>query len=100
MKKMNEESGKPKKRRKIPFPDTYVLIISLMALAVIMTYIIPAGSFERVMDTEAGQLIVQPGTYQTIEPVSYTHLFIKLCDLTVEGIFAFSVQSRHLDRTI
>ena len=72
MKKMNEESGKPKKRRKIPLSDTYVLIISLMALAVIMTYIIPAGSFERVMDTEAGQLIVQPGTYQTIEqtPVS------------------------------
>lgn len=71
---MNEESGKPKKRRKISFPDTYVLIISLMALAVIMTYIIPAGSFERIMDTDAGQLIVQPGTYHTMEQTSVSVL--------------------------
>ena len=60
-----------KKKWKFTFPDTYVLILGLMLLAAVLTYFIPAGSFERVAD-ETGRMIVQPGTYQTIEqsPVS------------------------------
>ena len=54
------EDGKLKKRKKFPFPDTYVLIVCLMLLALILTYLIPSGTFDRV--TEGGREIVQPGT--------------------------------------
>ncbi len=72
------EDGKLKKRKKFPFPDTYVLIVCLMLLALILTYLIPSGTFDRV--TEGGREIVQPGTYHTVEqtPVGIGQFFMAI----------------------
>ena len=42
------------------------LLFALVIVVSLLTYIIPAGQFERVAD-ETGRMMVVPGTYQTIE---------------------------------
>jgi uncharacterized ion transporter superfamily protein YfcC len=43
------------------FPHTYVLLLALIAVAAVLTHVIPAGSFTRV--EQAGRRLVVPGTY-------------------------------------
>ncbi|MEG0779194.1 MAG: Na+/H+ antiporter NhaC family protein [Oscillospiraceae bacterium] len=67
-------------RKKFSFPDTYVLILCLLLLAAALTYLIPAGSYDRVQDLAAGREVVVPGTYHVIEqtPVSLGGLFMAI----------------------
>jgi uncharacterized ion transporter superfamily protein YfcC len=46
-------------------PHTYVLLIGLMALAAVSTWIIPAGSYDRVV--EHGREVVDPLSYHRVE---------------------------------
>jgi uncharacterized ion transporter superfamily protein YfcC len=50
---------------KIRVPHTYVLLIGLIALAAISTWIIPAGSYDRVVDN--GREVVAPHSYHSVE---------------------------------
>ena len=43
------------------FPHTYVLLLALVAIAAVLTHIIPAGSFERI--EQGGRHLVVPGSY-------------------------------------
>ena len=54
--------------RSEPFkmPHTLVLMFALMILALIMTWILPAGSFQTELN-EAGREVVIAGTYEVIE---------------------------------
>lgn len=58
--------NKIKERRwKIRFPDTGTLLIALVVLSALLTYIVPAGAFDReVVD---GRSLVVAGTYQSTE---------------------------------
>lgn len=56
---------KQKKRMKFVMPDAYVIIFSIIVLAAIATYFVPAGSFER--DTVDGVTEVIPGSYASQE---------------------------------
>lgn len=51
-------------------PHTYVLLFIIILIAALLTYIIPAGEYERVEIN--GRMAVKPGTYHRIEqnPVS------------------------------
>lgn len=51
--------------RKFSMPHTYVLLFGIMALMALLTWIVPAGEFERVVID--GRTIVVPGSYQVIE---------------------------------
>lgn len=59
-------------------PHTYVLIATLIVLAAIGTYVIPAGEFDRVTDAQTGRTLVVPGTFHRVEqtPVGF---FDTLC---------------------
>jgi len=46
-------------------PHTYVLLIGLLALAAVATWIIPAGSYDRVV--EQGREVVDPQSYHHVE---------------------------------
>ena len=61
-------------------PHTYVLIATLIILAAIGTYVIPAGEFERVTDEQTGRTLVIPGTFHRVEqtPVSFFDTFMSL----------------------
>jgi uncharacterized ion transporter superfamily protein YfcC len=51
--------------RKPVMPHTLVLLVILVCFACILTYLIPAGEFNRVKDG-AGRLIIVPGTFHLI----------------------------------
>ena len=45
-------------KKKFVFPNTYVIIIMMMIVAVLLTWIIPSGEFERVKDEVSKQSII------------------------------------------
>jgi len=49
-------------KRKFKVPHTLVILFSMVILAQILTYVIPAGSFDRV-ENDAGRLQVVPGSF-------------------------------------
>ncbi len=48
-------------------PHTYILIVTLIILAAIGTYVIPAGQYNRVEDAKTGRTLVVPGSYHTVD---------------------------------
>ncbi|GAB3291024.1 YfcC family protein [Pseudidiomarina andamanensis] len=51
---------------KIKIPHTLVLMLYMMIAALILTWVIPAGEFQRTVN-DIGQTVVQPGTYSVLE---------------------------------
>jgi len=66
-----------KSKRKITVPHSYVLIFILIVIAALATYIVPSGSFDRVLDEASGRTLVVPGSYHRVEnnPVSFLDVF-------------------------
>ena len=60
------------------FPHSYVIIVGIIVLVTLLTYIIPAGQFERVVDEVSGRTLVVPGTFQYVEqsPVGPFEMFV------------------------
>ena len=52
--------------RTVKIPHTLVLVFMIIVLTGILTWIIPAGEFERAEMN--GRIVVVPGTYQRVEP--------------------------------
>lgn len=71
------ETLNEKKKRKLAFPETALLLLIIIAVAAGLTYIMPAGQFERVVDEATGRELVKAGTYQVMEsnPTSLVGLF-------------------------
>ena len=62
--------------KEVTFPNTYVIIILMMIVAVLLTWVIPSGEFERVKDEVSKQSIIIPGTFKYIEnnPISFLQI--------------------------
>lgn len=60
-------------KKKFKFPNTYVIIVALIIISVILTWLIPAGEFERVKDEVSKQTLVVAGTFKYIDknPISF-----------------------------
>lgn len=65
-------------KKKFAFPNTYVIIVAIIAIAVVLTWIIPSGEFERVKDEVSKQTIIVPGTFKYLEKNSINFLKIPL----------------------
>ena len=65
------------KRKKIAFPETALLLLIIVVFIAALTYIVPAGEFDRVIDDAAGREIVVAGSYHEIErtPTTLLQLF-------------------------
>ncbi len=59
-------------------PHTFVLLFALIIVAVIGSYIIPAGEFDRAKDPNSGRTVVVPGTFHKVDqnPQSFFDTFI------------------------
>ena len=55
--------------KRLKVPHTLVLLYGMIVLAWILTMVLPAGSFETVVN-EHGRHVVSPGTFQTLEEVA------------------------------
>lgn len=57
--------SKPQKKElKIPHP--YIIIFTIILISAILTWILPSGSFERVLNEEVGRELVVPGSYTSV----------------------------------
>ena len=54
------------KAKKFKVPHTYVILIGVILLMAILTYIIPAGVYERVKDAD-GRSVVDPNSFKVVE---------------------------------
>jgi uncharacterized ion transporter superfamily protein YfcC len=61
-------------------PDPLVLLTGGVLLAAAASWVLPAGSFERVEDADTGRMVVVAGTYQQVEssPVGLFDAFVAL----------------------
>ncbi len=62
---------------KFKIPHTYALLFFIIVIVALLTYVIPAGEFERAVDPDTGRTFVVPDTYHTVErsPVGFFGLF-------------------------
>jgi len=49
------------------FPTAYTILFLLIILVAALTWIIPAGQYDRQMNEEIGREVAVPGTFQTVE---------------------------------
>jgi uncharacterized ion transporter superfamily protein YfcC len=81
---MSEQQTKKKKQRTLP--DAYIILFSMLVLAAILTYIIPAGSYDRET-SEDGTSVIVPGSYSTVDqqPASVIDVFRSIQDGMIGG---------------
>ena len=70
------DKGQEKGMRRFKMPHVLVILFSIIILAAIATYIVPAGSYEREVN-EQERTVVVDGSYATIEasPASFLSIF-------------------------
>ena len=77
--------------------NAFVLLLIIMLIAAILTWVVPAGSFERTVNEATGRNVVVPGSFQYIEsspvgPIQFiTSIyagFLDAADITFFIIFA------------
>ena len=71
-----EEEKKVSKKKGFRVPHTYVLIICMLILATVLTYLIPAGSYDRVIDPNTGRSVPDVETFKRMEntPVNFFNM--------------------------
>src|SRR5699024_5557668 len=74
MNKVTQTQGA--KKKKFQFPHVFVILFSLIVIMAILTYIIPAGEYDRQM-TDDGREVVVDGTYHLVEsnPTDFLGIF-------------------------
>lgn len=75
-----KQNFRKKNKRKFSFPHTYVIILSIVLLATLLTYVIPAGQYERIKDEEVGKTIVVAEKFEFVDntPVSFLDIPSKI----------------------
>jgi len=65
-------------------PHTYVILVIMVLVAAVMTWLIPAGAFDRVADEASGKQLIVPGSFHAIAatPVGITQIPMAI----VEGL--------------
>ena len=62
-------------KKKFQVPHSMAIIVAAMILASILTYLIPGGNFERVVN-DAGKTVVVPGSFTYVEQTPVNPLTI------------------------
>ena len=82
------------KKKKFNLPHIYVILFAIIVLCTILTWIIPAGNFDRV-ENEAGRMVAVAGTWHEVDatPVGLFKMFQCIydgaCDAAGIAIFVF-----------
>ena len=63
-------------RRSFKMPNSYVIIFAMICVCALLTWIIPRGSYDRVVN-EAGRTVIVDGSYHVVEssPVGVIGVF-------------------------
>lgn len=65
-------------KKKFKFPHAFVILFTLVVIAAVVTWIVPAGNFERVPDEATGIIMMDADSYHLVEstPVGPYGLFL------------------------
>lgn len=65
---------------KIKIPDTYILVVFFIAISAILTFVIPAGEFNRINNPETGLTLADPTSYHQVQqnPVSIEQMLLAI----------------------
>ena len=68
------------KKKKLSMPSTPVLLFCIIVVIMILTYIVPAGTYDRVLDEVSGNTVVDPNSFQYVEqsPVNPWKMFVSI----------------------
>ncbi len=71
---------KVQKKKKMEFPHILVLLLGAVLIAAILTWIIPAGQYQRVLNESSGRMVVDPESFNYVDrtPVGLFGAFIAL----------------------
>lgn len=66
-----------KKKSRFKVPHTYVILAMVILIMAVLTFVVPAGQYDRVKDEATGKTIVISTSYQVVEsnPISFFGLF-------------------------
>ena len=84
-----------KKKKGIQLPHIYVLLFSVIIVCTILTWVLPAGEFDRVMNEATSRTVAVAGTFHTVEqsPVGIFQMFQAIyngmCDAGSVTFFVF-----------
>lgn len=75
MSSLSVQTVKAKPNRSLRLPNIYVILIVLMFLAALLTWLVPAGSYDRIL-LDSGREMVVAGSYQQLpqSPVDFITL--------------------------
>lgn len=75
-------AGGARKRGGFTFPPSIVILFILLVVVAAMTFVVPAGVYDRTVNEQTGQTAVVPGSYHHVDnsPVGPFGLFVKLVD--------------------
>lgn len=78
---------KAKGKRKFQMPHAMIILILIALLCMVLTWVLPAGQFERVYNEELGRNLVVPGSYHRVEasPVNPWQFVISLYDGMIDA---------------
>jgi len=81
------QGGLLEEKGKFKFPPSLVILFALLVVVAIMTYVIPAGEYDRVTNEATGRTVVVPGSYHRVDqsPVGPFRLFTRMFDGFVHG---------------
>ena len=67
-------------KKTFKMPHIYIIIVSIMLLAAVATYLVPAGVFDRVVDEVTGRELIVKDTFHTVDrnPTSVLGFFIAM----------------------
>lgn len=62
------------------FPHSYVIIFCIIVVMAVLSYVVPAGQFDRAVDPASGREVVVAGTFRYVEqnPVSPFGVFVDI----------------------
>ena len=84
-----------KKKKGITLPHIYVLLFAIIVVCTILTWILPAGEFDRVVNEATNRTVAVAGTFHTVEqsPVGIFQMFQAIyngmCDAGSVTFFVF-----------
>ncbi len=76
MSQTNMERSAKTRKRKLTIPHIFIILLGIMLLMAVLTYIIPAGEFDRVEGVD-GRMLVVADSFHTVErnPTTFMEFF-------------------------
>lgn len=82
-----------KEKRQFKIPHTYVILGMIIIIMAVLTWIVPAGEFDRITDETSGRTMVVPGTFHEVDgkPVGLFRLLTLVQEAMIDssGIIFF-----------